>query len=130
MVVVTLPTFYLGKLRVFSFYSDAGQFGAAQAHAGVVGGIIFINSRNLKDRIFFGMMAITGLYGMFISGTRGAIAVPAAGAVLYLILTRNTKMITLGAIFGIIVFIFFKFTTIGSGVYAIKSNANGLRPRG
>nr|NQU93563.1 O-antigen ligase family protein [Bacteroidota bacterium] len=117
-----------GKLRVFSFFSDAGQFGAAQAHAGVVGAIIFINSRTTKDRIFFGLMAITGLYGMFISGTRGAIAVPFAGLAMYLILTRNVKMMTLGGIFGIVIFVFFKFTTIGANVYAINRMRSAFDP--
>ncbi len=117
-----------GKLRVFSFYSDAGQYGAAQAHTGLVGAIIFINARTLKERIFFGIMAITGFYGMFISGTRGAIAVPFGGFLLYLILTRNVKMITVGLIMGFMVFVFFKYTSIGSGIYAIQRMRTAFNP--
>jgi len=117
-----------GKLRAFSFYSDAGQFGAAQAHAGIVGTIIFINARSLKEKVFFAVMAITGFYGMFISGTRGAIAVPFAGFLLYLILTRNIKMITIGLVLGFMVFVFFKYTSIGSGVYAIHRMRTAFNP--
>ncbi len=117
-----------GKLRIFSFYSDAGQFGAAQAHAGLVGTIIFLHAKKTKEKILFGIMAIMGFYGMLISGTRGAMAVPFAGFFLYLILTRNLKMITIGTLLGITVFIFFKFTMIGQGVYAIRRMRTGFDP--
>jgi hypothetical protein len=117
-----------GKLRVFSFYSDAGQFGAAQAHAGVVGTIAFIHAKITKEKFLFGLMALAGFYGMFISGTRGAIAVPFAGFFLYLVLTRNLRMITIGTVLGISFFVFFKFTTIGNGVYAINRMRTAFNP--
>jgi hypothetical protein len=117
-----------GKLRAFSFYSDAGQFGAAQAHAGVVGTIAFIHAKINKEKVLFGLMALAGFYGMFISGTRGAIAVPFAGFFLYLVLTRNLKMITIGTLVGVSFFIFFKFTTIGNDVYAINRMRTAFNP--
>jgi len=117
-----------GKLRIFSFYSDAGQFGAAQAHAGLVGTILFIHSKRTKEKILYGIMAISGFYGMFISGTRGAIAVPFAGFFLYLVLTRNLRLITVGTLLGIMVFIFFKFTTLGNSVYAINRMRTAFNP--
>jgi len=73
-------------------------------------------------------MALTGFYGMFISGTRGAIGVPFAGFFLYLVLTRNVKMITIGLLMGFIVFVFFKYTSIGSGVYAIQRMRTAFNP--
>ena len=117
-----------GKLRAFSFYSDAGQFGGAQAHAGIVGLILFFQTKNIKERILFGIMAVMGFYGMILSGTRGAIAVPFAGFFLYLILTRNLRLITIGTIIGISVFIFFKFTTIGNSVYSINRMRTAFNP--
>ncbi len=117
-----------GKLRVFSFYSDAGQFGAAQAHIGVVASIIFLHAKERKEKIFFGILALAGFYGMLISGTRGAIAVPAAGFFLYLILIRNVKLVVLGIIMGLSVFIFFKYTTIANGVYAINRMRTAFDP--
>ncbi|MAD97263.1 MAG: hypothetical protein CMB99_08060 [Flavobacteriaceae bacterium] len=103
-----------GKLRVFSFYSDAGQFGAAQGHAGVVFGILalFRKQASLKLRAFYLTVAFMGLFGMLISGTRGAIAVPGMGGIVYLILSKNIRMLTLGAIFGLSVYIFFAHTTL------------------
>lgn len=117
-----------GKLRVFSFYSDAGQFGAAQAHAGVIGSIIFLHAKEKKEKIFFGTLALMSFYGMFISGTRGALAVPAMGLFLYVVLIRNVKLVTLGIIVGISAFVFFKFTTIGNGVYAINRMRTAFDP--
>lgn len=102
-----------GKLRIFSFYSDAGQFGASQGHAGVVFGILAIFMKtNLKLKIFFIVVALAGIYGMFISGTRGAIAVPAMGGIMYLILRKNIPVLIAGAIMGIGVYVFFAHTTL------------------
>jgi len=117
-----------GKLRVFSFYSDAGQFGASQAQTGVVAAIIFLHTKIKQEKIFFGIVAIAGFYGMFISGTRGAMIVPFAGFFLYLVLIRNVKLVTIGTILGLIVFVFFKFTTIGNGVYAINRMRTAFDP--
>lgn len=117
-----------GKLRAFSFYSDAGQFGGAQAHAGLVGSILCFQTKNIKERVLFGLMAVMGFYGMVLSGTRGAIAVPFAGFFLYLILTRNLRLITIGTVIGLTVFIFFKFTTIGNSVYSINRMRTAFNP--
>ena len=117
-----------GKLRVFSFLSDAGQFGASQAQAFVVGSIIAYETKNLKKRIFFGLMAITGLYGMFISGTRGAIAIPALGFFTYLILTKNVRLVSLGFIAGIAVYIFFAHTYILNSNYQIARIRTAFHP--
>ncbi len=117
-----------GKLRVFSFYSDAGQFGAAQAHAGTLATILFFNTKKRSDRIFWGGVAIMGFWGLFISGTRGAISIPFAAFFVYFILTRNLKIITLGIIMGIAVFIFFKYTSIGSGNYSIQRMRTAFNP--
>ncbi|MEM8998919.1 MAG: O-antigen ligase family protein [Bacteroidota bacterium] len=101
-----------GKLRVFSFYSDAGQFGASQGHAGVVFGVLALFAKSKRFRIFCIIVSLAGLYGMLISGTRGAIAVPAAGGIMFLILRKNIPILIVGAMLGIGVFVFFKYTTI------------------
>ncbi len=108
-----------GKLRVFSFLSDAGQFGASQAQALVVGGVIAYETKNLKKRIFFAIMAIAGMYGMIISGTRGAIAIPAIGFFYYLILTKNIRLVAVGMFFGISLYVFFAHTSIAQSNYQV-----------
>lgn len=124
----SLTHILFGKLRVFSFYSDAGQFGASQGHAGVVGSIIYLHSKKTKDKVFFGILALMSFYGMLISGTRGAMAVPVAGFALYLVLIRNIKLITVGIILGMAVFIFFKFTLIGNDVQSIRRMRTAFDP--
>jgi hypothetical protein len=107
--------FVFGKLRIFSFYSDAGQFGASQAHTGVVFLIIGLNTKKSLLKYFYLTVALLGLYGMSIAGTRGAMAVPLAGFFLYIILQKNFRLIIIGFILLISIVIFFKFTTIGQG---------------
>jgi O-antigen ligase len=60
---------------------------------------------------------------MIISGTRGAISIPLAGFMTYFILRKNIRLLGIGVALISIVFIFFKFTTIG------QDNANIRRMR-
>ena len=108
-----------GKLRAFSFYTDAGQFGAAQGQIGLVATILMMNEHNRRKRLFWFVVMIAGFYGMFVSGTRGAISVPFAGFVLYLIVKRNYQVTIIGAFLLVIVYVFFRYTTIGSSNYQI-----------
>ena len=117
-----------GKLRVFSFYSDAGQFGAAQGHAMVMGFIVGLNTKDRKKKLFFLTLGLLSTYGLFISGTRGAIAVPFGGAMMYFILKKNVKIMILGGILGIGAFVFFKYTTIGNGNYHINRMRTAFDP--
>jgi hypothetical protein len=118
-----------GKLRVFSFYSDAGQFGASQAHTGVVFGILALFKKgNLKLKSFFIFVALAGFFGMLISGTRGAIAVPALGGIMFLILKKNVKVLILGGVLLVGVYIFFAHTTIGQGNAEIRRMRTAFDP--
>ena len=73
-------------------------------------------------------MALAGFFGMLISGTRGAIAVPALGGIMLLILKKNLKVLILGAILGIGVYIFFAHTTIGQGNAEIRRMRTAFDP--
>mgnify|MGYP006266142249 CR=1 FL=1 len=117
-----------GKLRVFSFYSDAGQFGAAMGHALVVSGILAVESPAWRKRLIYGSVALACLIGLFISGTRGALAVPGLGSLTYLFLSKRFKMLILGLLAIGAVFFVLKFTHIGQGVYAINRMRTALDP--
>ena len=118
-----------GKLRVFSFYSDAGQFGAAQAHALVVSVILFLQTGlSIRRKAFYILAAILSLIGMLISGTRGAMAVPAIGFMTYLFMSKNFKVFSGGILLGGLIFYLLKFTFIGQGVYAINRMRTALDP--
>jgi len=117
-----------GELRVFSFYSDAGQFGAAQGAAGIVGIICAINSKKFAEKIFFWIMGITGLYGMMISGTRGAIIVPMIGFFVYIIHRKNLRVIIIGSLLLFATYAFFKYTFVGQNVSQIRRMRTAFHP--
>lgn len=117
-----------GKLRVFSFFTDAGQFGASQGHATVVFGIIAMHADGIKKKLIWGTIALLAMYSLVISGTRGALAVPVMGFGLYLLLCKNFKLIFLGLLVGMGAFVFLKYTTIAQGNYEIRRIRTALDP--
>ena len=117
-----------GKLRVFSFYSDAGQFGANQGYTGVVFLIYAMSHTKFVSKLFFIFVGLLGIYGMVISGTRGALSVPIVGFMAYFVLSKNIKVLSVGIAFLVIVFIFFKFTTIGQGNAQIRRMRTAFDP--
>lgn len=118
-----------GKLRVFSFYSDAGQFGASQGHTFLVATILFFTpSISTRRKVFYGVCGLLGLYGMMISGTRGAMGVPAIGFMTYFLLSKNFRVFGSGVAVGGIIFYFLKYTFIMQGVYAINRMRTALDP--
>jgi hypothetical protein len=117
-----------GKLRVFSFLSDAGQFGANQAYTGVMATILTLAVKGLKQKIFFITVAVLSFYGMLISGTRGAISIPLMGFATFFVLRKNKAVMLSGFIFLLLVFYFFKFTSIGQGNYQIRRMRTAFDP--
>lgn len=117
-----------GRLRVFSFYSDAGQFGASQAHTFLVAFILAISEKVKTRKIFYAFTAVMCLYGMLVSGTRGAIAIPIVGFFTYFVLIRNFKIIVIGSILFAGAFGILKFTHIGQGIYQINRLRTALNP--
>ncbi|TSA24090.1 MAG: O-antigen ligase domain-containing protein [Bacteroidetes bacterium] len=129
LAVVGYSTHILfGKLRVFSFFTDAGQFGATQGHAAMVAAIIALTTKSFKERVTFFVVAIFCFYGMFISGTRGIWGVLAGTGVFWLLLNRNFKLFFLGLGIGIAVIIFFRYTYIGQGIYFIQRMRSAFDP--
>lgn len=116
-----------GKLRIFSFMSDAGQFGANQGFSGVVA-IIYSMTKKGLPKLFFIIVGLLGLYGMMISGTRGAISVPLAGFMTFFILRKNIKVLGVGVCFLALIFVFFKYTTIANGNDQIRRMRSAFDP--
>jgi hypothetical protein len=118
-----------GKLRVFSMYSDAGQFGASQAIVAVVALTLAMGPFGFVKKAIFGLVAIVCLYGMGISGTRGALFALAAGLFFALLLSRNFKLLIVGSAFAIGGFSVLKYTTIGSDSFEISRLRSALNPK-
>lgn len=106
--------------RMFSFASDANQFGISQAHCATVAVVFSIYEKEQRRKIFYLATAFITLYGMFISGTRGAMVIPGVGAIIYLILSKNYRIIAIGSIFGIVIYVFLAHTHILNSVAPIQ----------
>jgi hypothetical protein len=117
-----------GKLRVFSFLSDAGQFGGNQGYTAVVFTIYSMAQKNMRKKMFFVTVALLAFYGMVISGTRGAMGVPVAGFMAFFILRKNIRVLSIGLGLLAVVFIFFKYTTIGQGNDQIRRMRTAFDP--
>lgn len=117
-----------GKLRVFSFLSDAGQFGANQAYTGVVLMIASMGFKKWPEKLFFLSVSLLAFYGMVISGTRGAISIPLGGIMAYVVLRKNIKIMILGFLMLVGIFIFFKYTNIGQGNAQIRRMRTAFDP--
>ncbi|RZF59436.1 O-antigen ligase domain-containing protein [Sphingobacterium corticibacterium] len=110
-------------IRYFSFFTDAANFGCHMGLATVVFSILALNEKSRSLKTYYIIVAILTLYGMFISGTRSAMAIPFVGFAFYIISLRRWQFILAGAVTFITIFGFFAFTTIGN------SNADIRRMR-
>ncbi len=117
-----------GKLRVFSFYSDAGQFGAAMGHIGMVGVILGLGDFSATKKIIYWGIGLFCLWGLAISGTRGGLFVPIGGFAIYFLLVRNIKLLVIGGGTALIILFILKFTFIGQGNYQVQRMRSALDP--
>jgi hypothetical protein len=117
-----------GELRAFSFFSDAGQFGAAQGAAGTVGLLIAMNIKGVRNKVFFTTMGVMGLWGMMISGTRGAMIVPMVAGITYIAHRKNFKALILGGLTLGLVYAFFAYTYIGQSNSQIRRMRTAFVP--
>ncbi|MFK8057294.1 MAG: O-antigen ligase family protein [Saprospiraceae bacterium] len=117
-----------GELRTFSFYSDAGQFGASQAMMFLMAGIMALKPSSERARVFYIITAILCFVGFGISGTRGALAVPAAGGLMYLVVSRNMKILILGLVVMIGTFSILRYTSMFSGIQQVQRMRTALDP--
>ncbi|RYE13980.1 MAG: O-antigen ligase domain-containing protein, partial [Sphingobacteriaceae bacterium] len=118
-----------GQLRIFSFYAEAAQFGASQAHIGLICLILALGPFVWWKRALFALASIVLLYGMLISGTRGAMFVLAAGILTYLIISRRPKTLILGCMLALLAFSVLKYTYIGNGSADIARLRTSLDPQ-
>lgn len=117
-----------GRLRAFSFYSDAGQFGAAMGHASLFAAIIAIGPGGVKRKLLFVVIAVITMAGLLYSGTRGALFVPVGGGLLYLLISKNFKIFFLGILALVAVFLLLRFTYIGNSSYQIYRIRTAVTP--
>ncbi len=117
-----------GRLRVFSFYSDAGQFGASQAHVGFMALVLALAPMKFWRRMVLLGCACINLYGMLISGTRGALFIFFVAAFVAMLLSKNYKALVLGGFIAVLALAVLKFTHIGDGNYQVYRLRSALNP--
>lgn len=118
-----------GKLRVFSIYSDAGQFGASQAIMAVMAMVLAMGPFSLTKKLIFGVIALIMLYGMGISGTRGALFALVAGLGYALFLSKNFKVLLIGGAFALGGLGVLKYTKIGDEIFQVRRLRSALDPK-
>ncbi len=117
-----------GQLRVFSTYSDAGQFGASQAHIGLIALVLALGPYKRWKKILFGTAALLLIYGMLISGTRGAMFALIAGVFTALFLSKKIKILIIGIAISLSILFILKYTSIGNSSYQIVRLRTSLDP--
>ena len=107
-------------IRYFSTFNDAATYGC-NASASAVAFLIFgITSKIKLDRYFFLITAAAVTWGMFQSGTRTAIITLIAGFIVFLFLSKSTKILIPSAIIGSFFLFILIFTNIGQGNQQIR----------
>lgn len=107
-------------IRYFSIFSDAANFGIGIASTGVAFIIFGITSKITMHRVFFLIVGTACIWGLFVSGTRTAIACLMAGFMAYIFLSKSFKIaIPFTIVFGLFVFML-AFTNIGNGNQQIR----------
>jgi hypothetical protein len=107
-------------IRYFSTFSDAANYGCNAAATATAFIIFAITAKLNKLRIFFFLVSVLVIWGMFQSGTRTAIFCLAAGLMVYVVLSKSIKIaIPFSIVFAIFAFILV-FTDIGQGNQQIR----------
>src|SRR5690606_13344437 len=115
-----------GQLRIFSFFSDAGQFGSGIAHSGVIAAVIALGPFSARTRILSAGCALLFFFLMILSGTRGALIVPVVGMLVYLFASRNFKLLAAGLMVMLAAYAFLQYTTIANDVYQVRRMRTAL----
>ena len=118
-----------GKLRVFSYYSEAAQFGASQAQLAIMCLILALGPYSLKKKLLYSVASMFIFYGMLISGTRGSMAALVGGGFMFLVLNKQMRILILGSIIGLSFLGTLKFTSIGSSNEKIERLRTSLDPK-
>ncbi|MFA7116626.1 MAG: O-antigen ligase family protein [Bacteroidales bacterium] len=115
-------------IRYFSFMSDAANFGNTMGHSIVVFFITALVIKNKNKKIYYFIVSLLATWGLLLSGTRSALAVPFVGLAIYVILSKNKRNTMFMAVTILIIFLFFKFTPYGNGNQYIRRMRTVFNP--
>lgn len=115
-------------IRYFSCFSDAANFGVHMAMAITTFGLSIFYTKNIGLKIYFAVVVLAAIYGMGISGTRAAVAIPIGGLGLFVVLSRNWKAAIIAAVTLLSLLCFFRFTTIGDSNQYVRKMRSAFNP--
>ncbi|MAZ96893.1 MAG: hypothetical protein CMP53_05145 [Flavobacteriales bacterium] len=111
--------FVNGRMREFSVFTDASNYGGYCAFMCVVSATYACLPARLPGRFFYFAVALFNFYGMMLSGSRGPVAILGLGGIVFLIMARRSLLTFVGSIVGLAMYVFLKFSTILNGNYNI-----------
>lgn len=114
--------------RYFSFFTDAGNFGSNMGCACILFGLTALSTKKIMYKVYYIIVSLLSLYAMFLSGTRGAMIVPLGGIMLFTVISKNVKALTIGSLSLIFIYVFFAFTMIGQGNSQIRRMRTAFNP--
>lgn len=115
-------------IRYFSIFTDASNFGSNMGFATLIYGILPFYTKSPLTKGFYIFVAMLSCYGMFISGTRGAIVVPLAGLAYFCLLGKNFRALSASFVLFVALFAFFAFTTLGESNSYIRRMRTAFNP--
>lgn len=115
-------------IRFFSCFTDAANFGVHMAMAITTFGISIFYTKSIGLKIYFAIVVLAAIYGMSISGTRAAMAIPMGGLGLFVLLSRNWKAATIASVALLSLFCFFRFTTLGDSNPYVRKMRSAFNP--
>ena len=107
-------------IRYWSTFSDAANYGCNAASSALAFLIFGITSKIKKDKIFFILVSIAVIWGMFQSGTRTAIFCMIGGFAVFLVLSKSFRIMIPSAIIGAIFLLLLIFTNFGNSNQQIR----------
>jgi putative inorganic carbon (hco3(-)) transporter len=117
-----------GQLRSFSFYSDAGQFGAEMAGVTLICIILFMAEKRWFYRFVYLFLTLIIFWGYAVSGTRSALFVLIGGFGAFLVLQKKIMPILYSLLVAVPLVLILLYTHIGDSVYQIYRIRTALRP--
>lgn len=115
-------------IRFFSCFTDAANYGVHMAMAITTFGISIFFTKNIGLKIYFAIVVLAAIYGMGISGTRAAIAIPIGGLGLFVLLSRSWKAAITASVALLFLLCFFRLTTIGDSNQYIRKMRSAFSP--
>jgi hypothetical protein len=101
-------------IRYWSFLTDAANAAVCFALAGSFFGTLIFFTDSKKERFWFIVISVACFISSLFTGTRSHMVIPFISLIFLVICSKNGKLMSWAAISLVLIFVFFKYTTIGN----------------